>query len=64
MRTGAAIVEEAPADNKGKRGRSGAAPPTIWGKFSIQIQELMNELAEPLIPNDLDPDCAIIAAAI
>jgi myosin heavy subunit len=26
---------------------------TIWGKFNVQIQDLMDELAEPLIPQDL-----------
>ena len=50
-----------PEDPKDKK-RVSAAPKTIWGKFSIQISELMNELAEPLIPNDFNPDKAILDA--
>ena len=53
--------EEEPEDPKNKK-RVSAAPKTIWGKFSIQINELMNELAEPLIPNDFNPDKAILDA--
>jgi hypothetical protein len=34
--------------------RGPTIPNTIWGKFSIQILELMNELAEPLIPKDFN----------
>ena len=31
---------------------------SIWTKFRNQIIELMNELAEPLIPSDFNPDKA------
>ena len=54
-------ADDEPEDPKQKK-RQTAAPKTIWGKFSIQINELMNELAEPLIPNDFNPDKAVLDA--
>lgn len=35
---------------------------SIWAKFRVQIIELMNELAEPLIPTDFNPDRAFLEA--
>jgi len=51
MKTGFEVEEEEAEDPRDRRRRT-VAPKTIWGKFSLQIQELMNELAEPLIPKD------------
>ena len=54
MKTGFEAKEEEPDDPKMKK-RTKAAPKTIWGKFSVQIQDLMFELAEPLTQELDDP---------
>ena len=51
MKTGFEVEEEEDDDPKSRK-RGPSIPKTIWGKFSIQIEQLMNELAEPLIPKD------------
>ena len=62
-------VEEEDDDPRAKRTK--AAPKTIWGKFSLQIADLMVELAEPLtqdyddesighkavLPKNFNPTC-------
>lgn len=53
--TGFEVKEEAPVDPKARK-RGPSVPKTIWGKFLVQIIDLMNELAEPLIPQDFNED--------
>lgn len=48
MKTGFEVEEE---EDPKKRGP--APLKTIWAKFKVQIENLMRELAEPLIPSDL-----------
>lgn len=48
-------------DPKDKK-RKGPTLKTIWGKFNVQINDLMMELAEPLIPSDFGDEPAKPAA--
>ena len=59
--TGWEVAEEEPADPKAKK-RGPSVPKTIWGKFLVQITDLMNELAEPLIPQDFNEPASKEAA--
>jgi|DEB0MinimDraft_12_1074336.scaffolds.fasta_scaffold18275_2 hypothetical protein len=57
MKTGNEVEDDEPEDprDKGKK-KDASKLKSIWGKFSMQIINLMEELAEPLIPNDFNPD--------
>lgn len=57
MRAGDAPPETDEKDGKKK----GPTLKTIWGKFDVQIKNLMDELAEPLIPQDLGDDSGAAA---
>lgn len=52
MKTGFEVKEEEPDPKDKKRRGGGGNLKTIWSKFSLQIIDLMDELAEPLIPKD------------
>ena len=53
MKTGFEPAED--VDEKGKAKKKPTLK-TIWGKFNVQINDLMEELAEPLIPQDFGGD--------
>jgi len=57
MKTGQEVEKDETDDPRAKgQNKDASKEKSIWGKFSIQIINLMYELAEPLIPNDFNPD--------